>query len=326
MSSLRVLTSGPKPSEWSPGGADEAANRLSQLGRPPVWVDCEPGELRSLQPVFGLHDLAVEDCRNQNQRPKLEDYGDHRFVVFNRVDYEPGARRGASRSLRAHELDVFFGRDFLITVHREPFPEIDSVWAAALRGPAGGVSPGNLLHRILDAIVDGYFPLLDRLEAELDAAEEVVLRRPSRDPLSAIFHLRRQALVLRRLLGPQRDVLLALARSELDGISPGDRAYLQNVYDHSLRVFDRGEIFREMVGHLLEAHLTVVGNRTNDTMRTLTAISIIFMPLTLLAGIWGMNFRFMPELEQPWGYPAAWATMLLLGGALFLWLRRRGWL
>lgn len=283
----------------------------------PFWIDGEPSEIAQLKEVLSLHELALDGCRNQNQRAKLDAYPAHHFLVFNRIGFEEGR-------LSTREIDMFLNRRFIITVHREEIPEVDSLWQEVRQQGIRGID--FLLHRLLDGLVARYFPVIDKLGDRLERLEESILSHPEKAHLERLFWLKRQTILLRKILGPQRDTLFLLTHHELPFIGREAQSYFLDVYDHGVRVLEVIETYRDLVGNTLDAYLSAVSNRTNEIMRTLTAVSIIFMPLTLIAGIYGMNFQVMPELGWRFGYFWVWGLILTIGGSLAVYFKRRGWL
>jgi magnesium transporter len=300
-----------------------------------LWLDLEAptaAELRHLGEAFGFHELALEDAARPHQRPKIDRYDDFYFLAFYDLDYD-----AATGHVAAHELDVFLGRAYLITVHEAPIDEIDEVAARLGRNLAAierGV--GTLLYSLLDTIVDHYFPVVERLGAAIEDLERriVATRDPrGRDRLQEeIFALRRQLLDLRRLLVPERDVLTTLVRRDLPVVSKKAAAYFQDVHDHVLRAADAVDVYRELVSGALESYRATNSDGLNQTMRILTATSIILMGVTLIAGIYGMNFDpaasplNMPELHARYGYPGALLAMAATAAVLAWLFRRKGYL
>lgn len=277
----------------------------------PLWLDCTPAEVKELAPLFALHELAVEDCLNEERRPKVEEYAGHLFLVANL--YEGGAVR---------ELDIFVGRDFLLTVHAPtvspPLPPSPD--------PERAPTPAALLYWLLDRAVDSFFDPLEEIGARLEAWQEAILVNPGRAALTSLLALRRQLVELRRSIRAQEEMLrVAVSLESLAG-EQRLRHYFADVLDHAVKLADLVENQRELVALGIETYLSAAANRTNEIMRVLAVITTIFMPLTLISGIYGMNFRQMPELEWPYGYFVVLGAMAALGSSLYLYFRRRGWI
>jgi magnesium transporter len=297
-----------------------------------LWLDVTgptDADLQFMREVLRFHPLAIEDVAQQHQRPKIDQYEDHAFLVL-----YAGHSDDPMRPL--NELGVFAGKHYLVTTHRVPLAEIETArqrWKQAVCDPVAGLPPGRSngseigLYVLLDSVVDAYFPLLDDLGEELERVETQVFTRSERPTVVRdLLRLRKRLLQLRRVLAPTRDVVNQLARRELDMSQSGLTAYYLDVYDHLVRVVDTADIYRDMIGSALDAYLSVSSVRLNETMRTMTALATILMSMTLISSIYGMNFAFMPELKWALGYPFALGLMLLVGLALLYWFRRRGWL
>ena len=297
-----------------------------------LWIDLltptDP-DVRFMREVLGFHPLAIEDVEQQHQRPKIDQYEGYAFLVL-----YAGKAEDPKRPL--HELNVFAGKNYVMTVHRSPIEEIETArgrWKQAVCDPTAGLANGRAsgaevaLYVLLDSVVDAYFPLLDELGEELEQVETRVFTRADRPTLVRdLLRLRKRLLQLRRVLSPTRDLVNQLARRELDLTQSGLTVYYLDVYDHLVRVVDTADVYRDMIGSALDAYLSVSSFRLNETMRTMTALATILMSITLISSIYGMNFESMPELKWPLGYPFALGLMLAVGVALFVWFRRRRWL
>lgn len=293
-----------------------------------LWIDLEDPTERDfelLRREFGFHPLAIEDARRRHERPKLDIYEDYLFLVFYAV------RNGEEGELFAtQELSLFIGKNYLVTVHHEPCPEIEAI-AERWREQADQIAESKqrvalLLYTLLDTIVDNYFPILDALAERTDRLEEAIFQGKDPQALEELFRLRKGLLALRRVVGPERDVLNLLTRRDIELLGPDTAVYFQDVYDHILRVTDAIDTYRDLLASALDAYLSVVSNNLNKVMRTLTAWSIILMSLALIAGIYGMNFHLMPSEDWALGFEFATALMLVLGVALFTLFKAIDWL
>ena len=314
------------------GGTVESVDRgrlgeLRALAAEPGAVACvhvtdPPDEvIEELQRQFGLHPLAVEDLRKRHQRPKIDTYGDQHMVVA----YE--ATDGTSAGSGLSEIHIFVGESWIVTVHWTPAPLIDAVHARLATHPESvGDAPGEVLYALLDAAVDSYFPELDRLSDRIDALEDRVLESDSdRGALREILAIKRRLLDLRRVLAPTRDVANVLLRRDTVLVDASVIPYFQDLYDHLIRVLDQLDVYRDLLATVLDARLTVASNSLNSVMKRLTAFTVVLMIPTLIAGIYGMNFAFMPELDWVIGYPVALGAMVLAAGAAILFFWRHGW-
>jgi len=298
-------------------------NGLLRNDSTPVWLDIQdPGEtdIALLREEFGFHELSLEDAARRAQRPKVDEYAGYYFIVLYSASCGPDA------GVRTHEIHCFWGKNYVVTLRDGPVPEIDTAiqrWSAADNPEEQTVA--HQVYTLLDAVVDGYFPVLDAVAERIDDIEERVFEgRP--DTLRQLFSLRRQLLNARRALGPTRDVVNVLLRRDIPVFPTALIPYLADVYDHAIRVIDTLDLQHDLLSSAVETYLSVTSNRLNQTMRTMTALTIGLMAPTLIAGIFGMNFRHMPELEWALGYPLALA---LMAGAFvgILWaFRRVGWL
>lgn len=299
-----------------------------------VWadiIDPTDDEFECLADELELHPLAIEDARKGNQRPKIERYPTHAFIVVYGPDPDP-------RELP--ELHVFVGKGWLLTLRLRNSSgralEFESMAEefSRTRGEECGV--GFLLHSILDVIVDGYFDVTDKLDEELERIEEALFsdldpsanEQQDRDMEvhQGLLQLRRELVVFRRRVVPLREVLMTLLRREYKFISDELVPYMQDVLDHLLRTIDQVDGQRELVGNAVDAHLAIISNRSNEIMKKMTSWGAILLGSTLIAGIYGMNFRHMPELGNRFGYPGALLAMALLTVVLYVYFHRKRWL
>ena len=308
----------------------EACQRY--LERPSItWIhvqgDVDPETLKSLGKYFGLHELALEDIINSGQRPKIELYDEQLFIILSHPVLED--EHGGTE-----QVSLFLFGNFLFSFHdgnHDPFEPVRK----RLRKHSGRIRSSGadyLLYTLTDLIIDQSFPVLERFGAELEQLEEVLLDAPGKEALRRLHELKRDALLLRRMLWPQREVLSRLVRDEEFPISDENKLYFRDCYDHSIQILDLLEAYRDMTTSLLDLYLTSVSNRMNESMRVLTVIATIFIPLTFIAGIYGMNFGSktespwaMPELNWYYGYPLVMGLMAAIGLGLLYLFKRKGW-
>jgi magnesium transporter len=280
------------------------------------------GEAGLLRDVFRFHPLSIEDCFETRTNPKIDEFDDYLYVITH------GLLAGSnSQKVTAVELDFFVGPRFLVTHQSQPSRSITAVTELVLRsGLPLRRGPVQLMHAIIDRQVDGIEQLLEEVEQVITGLEAEVFERPADARIATALNLKRSILKLRRWMWKQREVLLRLGRGELAQISPGDALLFRDVYDRHVRMNDLVESFREMLTSIQDAHLAVTSNRLNEIMKVLTVFTVVLLPPTLIAGIYGMNFQHMPELSWELGYPASLGLMGLVD--LYLWrrLRRAGWL
>lgn len=302
---------------------DQISDVLQQEGNL-LWadvVDPTPAELSLIGEEFGFHSLAMEDAFKLRQRPKVDFYDGYLFVVFYAMGFSDGR-------IMTEEIHLFIGGNYLVTIHSghcAPIVETTARWHEGVedRGIPGVTL---LVYLLLDAIVDGYFPLVDELSDRIDDLEERIFDRFDREAHQEIFKIKKDLLTVRRVLGPQRDVLNALLRRDNPIIHRESLVYFQDVYDHVLRVTDVVDTYRDLLSSALDAYLSVTSNRLNQVMKTLTASSIILMSMTLVASVYGMNFERIPELSWQFGYAWALGLMAVIGGILLTIFRRVDWL
>jgi magnesium transporter len=288
-----------------------------------VWVDLSgpTGEESDLlTSIFHFHPLALEDCEMRRHHPKIDDYGSYLFILSHGVHPESSARE-----FRTRQLSIFLGPNYLVTYHREASRSIQSTLESVRKNHrlmADG--PGMILYRVLDFQIDLYLPLMEVFQKRIDEIEKECFAAPTSAILQEVFDLRKALVRLRRFSGHQREILLRLSRREFPLIDDRSAVHLRDVYDHLVRITDLAESYRELVAGAFEAHLSIVSNRTNEIMRALTIITTLFMPLTLIAGIYGMNFPDMPEFHWKRGYLFAYILMAAVAAGMYYLFRRRG--
>lgn len=299
----------------------------TKIGQPGVtfWIEFlrpEVTEVQKMGELFNLHPLAVEDLLNPQYRPKIDTYENGLMIVLRDADVDR-----MQKSLSALELDLFLGRNFLITVHAERMECIEMA-IARLNGAAAriiGRGPDYLAHTIIDLLVDDNLQLLSWLDEEINELEEAIFNNPDKAALQQAAKLRKSIVYLQRVLGPQLELIRRLSGDDLPFIKKSLRVYFRDVYDNLARINDLVFGYREMISTDMAIHQALVSNKLNEIMKTLTIIATIFLPLTFIASIYGMNFEFMPELNSPLGYPIVLGVMAVLGGLMFWWFKRRGW-
>ncbi|WP_018994288.1 magnesium/cobalt transporter CorA [Thioalkalivibrio sp. ALgr1] len=296
-----------------------------------VWLHFQgtpgPRQLQQLAEAFALHPLALEDVRHRGQRPKLDYFGDYAVIILNQPQLD-------GDSVRLEQFNLFVHPQFVISVHSgetDPFEPIRQRMRGTNRN-FNRLGAPYLAYALMDVVVDQAFPLMEKLGDRIEDLEERVLSQPNHDTLSRIHVVRRELLVLRRQLWPTRDVITRLMRDDQDPFGPEMMPWLRDVHDHTIQIMDLLESYRDMASSLIEAYLSAVNQRSNDVIRVLTIIATIFIPLTFIVGIYGMNFDHpdspwsMPELYTYYGYPVLLGIMLaIVLGMLYL-FRRRRWL
>ena len=298
------------------------------------WLDMvkpTDEEYALLDEVFGVHPLAIEDSIQYSQRPKIESYqhlGDvcqqgYFYMVFHSPDLETFKEK-----LRTKEIDMFMSERYLVTIHEEDSRTIGDMVTRASADARVVLDPGidMLLHNILDHITDAYMPILDYLGDALDDLEDRALHNPTNDVLTEISGKKRELLNLRRIVGPQREVLAMLTRGEVPFIRMEARAYFRDVQDHLNRTVETVELYRDLVLGARDIYLSSISNNLNQIMKTLTIISVIALPMTVVTGFFGMNFEVLPGTHSPWGFWTAVAVMVGMDALFLWWFRRKKWI
>ncbi|AEJ61096.1 magnesium and cobalt transport protein CorA [Spirochaeta thermophila DSM 6578] len=279
-------------------------------------------QIETLGKMLGLHPLTVEDVLNVTQRPKVEDYEHYLFVVLHMLTFNDEAR-----TVESEQVSMVLKDHLLVTFQERKGDVFDPV-RERLRRNRGIIrrhGADYLLYALVDVIVDHYFLILEHLEEETERLEEEVVEHPTPHLIRALHAVKRNLITLRKSVWPLRELLSTLSRGESPLISQMT-LYLRDVYDHTIQVIDTVETLRDVASGLLDVYLSSVSNRMNEIMKVLTIIATIFMPLTFIAGIYGMNFRYMPELEWKWGYPAVLGLMCFLGIGMLLYFKKKKWL
>lgn len=295
-----------------------------------LWVDFEHEPDHAAEPIltgiFRFHPLAVDDALQETHTPKIDDWGDYIYIVLNAFDVEGN---GVLESV-TRELDVFLGRNFVVTHHDTPLKAIEKAWDACHRDKRHITQgPDHLLYKIIDDLVAEYWPTMEKIDGEIDRIEDQVFNRPEPDTLERLFALKRVLLAMRRIITPQREVLNKLARDDFEVVDPHDRIFFRDIYDHLVRLHDINESLRDLVSGALDTYLSVVNNRMNEVMKTLTIITTLFMPLTFVVGFFGMNF-FAAEPPQlawtaNWVFYVTMVSMVVVPIGMYTWMRRRTW-
>lgn len=300
------------------------------LGQPPAadsvtWIQIhgtpDADTLRKLASAYGIHSLALEDVSNTHQRCKVEDYGSYLFVVTRLPRYADDG------ILTTDQVSLFIGVHFVVSIHDGP-DIFESVRNRIIRSRMRmrDLPADYLGYAILDTVTDHYFPVIEEIGHRLNLVDDKIEEGVNDDHRSEIRDLRSDLLQLRRAIWPQRDALSALMRDDCELISQITRTYLRDCYDHTVQIIDVTETYRELCADLRDYHLAEISFRSNEVMRTLTVIATLFMPLSFIAGFYGMNFQHMPELGSKYGYPLAILAMATLATSLLLWFRKKGWL
>jgi magnesium transporter len=318
---LVCLVDGVFRHDVEPGDISELIRRDNDF----LWFDLHnphEDDIALLREEFDFHPLAIEDIVRQHQRPKIDAYDGYYFLVVYALHYDE-----ASSNIHTHPLHLFIGTNYIVSVHSGAIHIIDETMRRWERHQDEiGRGGGAVLYHVLDAIIDEYFPVIDRIAERIEDIEEQIFERFDPAALQEILRLKRELLMIRRVAAPERDVLNVLIRREVPIFDQSTIQYMQDVYDHIIRITDSIDTYRDLLSSTLDAYLSVQSNQLNQVVKVLTIASIVLMTNALIAGIYGMNFEFMPELSWPFGYPLALGLMALLTLALIFLFRRLRWL
>ncbi len=291
------------------------------------WINIdglhEVDMLRSAGQIFGLHPLVLEDILSTNQRPKLEVYGDYIYIVCRMLLYDE-----QKMLLTNEQFSMVLGKNYVLTFQEKPGDVLNPV-RHRLENESGRLRNNGsdyLAYAILDAIVDHYFVILEQVGEFIINIEKDLMNDPGEEIIDEIHDMKREMISLRSAIWPLRDVISQLNRGEFKFFTDKTLIFLRDLYDHTIQVVDTVESYRDMLSGLMDLYLSTLSNRMNEVMKVLTIIATIFIPLTFIAGVYGMNFEYMPELELPWAYPAVWVIMITMVIIMLIYFRKKKWL
>ncbi|MDO8725448.1 MAG: magnesium/cobalt transporter CorA [Candidatus Methanoperedens sp.] len=272
---------------------------------------------------FDFHPLLLEDILNTEQRPKIEDFDTHIYLVLKMLYYDD-----KTNEINSEQVSIIFGQNYVISFQEKEVDVFNPIRERIRtgKGRIRKMGADHLAYSLIDAIVDGYFIILEKLGENIEDVEEKMMANPTPETLHAIHRLKRKMISLRKSVWPLREVVNALERSDSSLIQDNTRIYLKDVYDHTIQVIDTVETFRDMLSGMLDVYLSSISNKMNEIMKVLTIIATIFIPLTFIAGVYGMNFENMPELKWQWGYPVLWSVMIIIGISMLAYFRKKKWL
>jgi len=293
-----------------------------------TWIDIDGLQdiplLERLGESYGLHPLILEDILNTDQRPKSDDMDSYIYVVLKMLDYDPN-----SPEIISEQVSIVFGRNYVISLQEGREGDLFDPLRERIRTGKGRIrklGPDYLAYSLLDTIIDRYFLILEKFAEQIETLEEKLISDPGPETLRQIHHLKKEMISLRKSAWPLRELVYSLEKSDSDLIRPETKIFLRDIYDHAVHIIDSIETYREMLSSMLDIYLSSVSNRMNQVMKVLTIIATIFMPLTFLAGVYGMNFKFMPELGWRWGYPLVMLIMLGVGAVMLYFFKKKNWL
>jgi magnesium transporter len=325
---VRITVIDYDPKNYQEKEVDKIEECFPFRDRPTVtWINIdglqEVGIVEKIGIHFGIHPLVLEDIVHTGQRPKGEDLGDYLFIVLKMIYHDDG-----EDEIMGEQISLILGHNYVISFQEREGDVFNSI-RERIRNSKGRIRKAGadyLAYTLIDAIVDQYFLVLEKFGEKIESLEEELIKNPTPETLQIIHKLKRNLIFLRKSVWPLREVINALERGESPLITEPTGIYLRDVYDHTIQVIDTIETFRDMVSGMLDIYLSSVSNRMNEVMKVLTIMATIFIPLTFIAGIYGMNFKFMPELEWHWGYPTALIVMLAVVGLMVFYFRRKRWL
>ena len=289
-----------------------------------IWVDMEQAteeEVAILSDVFNFHPLAIEDCTNVSHYPKIDNFEEYLFMVIHAVNFT-----SHEEELSTKELNVFLGDNYVVTYHARPIKSVIQTKRKCIENPAGRMGKGAdfLAYSIIDAVADNFIPTLNAMDHKIDEVEdEIFVDAPN--VLSKIISLRNDILYLRKVIRPQRNMFNQLSKGIFPCIDKENLIYFRDIYDQLFRITEQSEGYRDMIKGILDTHLSLNSNKMNEIMKTLTIVSTIMLPLTLITGVYGMNFSYMPELQSRWGYFSVLGGMFLISLSLITFMKKRKW-
>ena len=280
--------------------------------------------IEKLGDCFRFHPLMLEDILNSDQRPKVEDFGDYLYIVLKMLHFDD-----ASRSVVTEQVSIILGRNYVISFQEGKQGDVFDPIRERLRNNKGllrKMGTDYLVYSLMDAVVDNYFVVLEKLGDKIELLEDDLTLRPSPAALNSLHKLKREMILLRKSVWPLRDVITLMERHTSLLITDSTTVYFRDVYDHTIQVIDAVETFRDMLSGMLDIYLSSASNRLNEVMKVLTIIATVFMPLTFIVGLYGMNFKHMPELEWQLGYPMVVVVMIIIVVFMLIYFRRKRWL
>jgi magnesium transporter len=292
-----------------------------------AWINVDGihqvSNLENLGDCYHLHPLVLEDILNPDQRPKVEDYGDYLFIIVKMLQF-----KNSNDGLSTEQISIILGENFVLSFQEDDQDTFEPVRQRLKigKGRLRGEGADYLAYTLLDLVVDHYFVILERLGEIIEDLEDELVADPTPATLNRIHRLKRDMIVLRKSVWPLREVVGQLERRESPLVKDSTNLYLKDLYDHVIQVIDNIETFRDILAGMLDIYLSSLSNRLNEVMKVLTMIATIFIPLTFIAGVYGMNFKHMPELDWPWGYYSALVVMALVSLGMVLYFRKKGWL
>jgi magnesium transporter len=308
-------------------GLEQLEHHVASMGEGSVtWINVrgihEKAVIENIGKLFSLHPLLLEDIMNTDQRPKMEEYEDYLFIVMKMLSSE-----GMPNLIKDEQIAIVFGHGFLISFQESVPDEFSHIWEMIKngRGRIKRMGSDYLAYSLMDVVVDNYFAVMESLGEEIEGLESELIRNPKQETLRSIHRLKREMIFVRRSIWPLREVVGDMERRGSAMIHESTTIYLRDIYDHIIHVIDTTETFRDIIAGMIDIYLSSVSNKMNEIMKVLTIIATIFIPLTWIVGIYGMNFDYMPELRAKIGYPIVMAIMVVIGLLMLLYFKRKKW-
>jgi len=312
--------------EYSEETVDTIDYSLGAAYKGVKWINAEGindvAAIETLGEIFKINPFVQEDILNTNSRPKLDEYEDYIYIVAKLVDFEKGINQ-----MHGQQISIILGKDFVMSFTESECKAFDPV-IKRIKGAKSltrKMGVDYLAYMMIDTIVDTYFEVLENIEDSVDALEEELISRPKKSTLMDIYELKKELMLLRKAVWPLREVINSMQIGNPEFIEKGTEFYLRDVYDHIIQVIDTTQLFVDIITGMLDTYLSSVNNRMSEIMKVLTIFSAIFIPITFLAGVYGMNFTYMPELNQSWAYPVFWLIVLTMISTMLIVFKKRNW-
>jgi magnesium transporter len=292
-----------------------------------TWINIDGLEkvdvIEKIGKHFQLHPLVIEDIASTEQRPKMEDYTEYLYIVLKMLRYDE-----KDREVTSEQISLILGPNWVISFQETESDVFDPIRDRLKtgKGRIRKMGADYLVYALIDAVVDNYFSVLERMGENIENIEDELIANPEPSTLKNIHILRRQVIALRKSIWPLREVVNGMGRLELKLVNKTTSVYLRDVYDHTIQIIDKVETFRETISGMTDIYLPSLSNKMNEVMKVLTIIATIFIPLTLIAGVYGMNFTYMPELKSPWGYPVVLVSMLAVASLMLVYFKKKKWI
>ncbi|MHB1274731.1 MAG: magnesium/cobalt transporter CorA [Candidatus Humimicrobiaceae bacterium] len=291
-----------------------------------TWINIdgihETDIMEKLGDCFGFHPLILEDILNTQQRPKIEDFNDYIYFVLKMIDYSY-----KTNTISLEQVSIILGKNYVISLQERPLEIYEPIRSRIKNDKSKIRNTGSdyLVYLLIDSIIDNYFSVLEKIGEKIEHVENKLVSNPAQKTLKTIYDLKRNMLYMRKSTWPLREIISRLERGEISLINDSTRIYIRDIYDHIIQVIDTIETFRDMLSGMVDIYLSSMSHRLNEVMKILTIISTIFIPITFIASIYGMNFRFMPEISWKWGYLVVWAIILFIIIYMVIYFKRKKW-